>query len=68
MAARDSGQLCARPQSHLRSNNVWSKAGFQEGDEVWVESWGDKTQGKVHLTELMHPEVTASAGTLDPRD
>jgi anaerobic selenocysteine-containing dehydrogenase len=39
------------------------KLGIREGDEVWVESEdGGKTRGKVHLSELIHPECIGVPG------
>jgi anaerobic selenocysteine-containing dehydrogenase len=40
-----------------------AKAGLAEGQKVRIESqWGFTTEGKVHLTDLVHPEVVGIAG------
>ena len=40
------------------------KAGLEEGDEIVVESqWGGRTEGKVHITNLIHPEALGIGGS-----
>lgn len=39
------------------------KKGLKEGDAVWVESSAGRVKGKVKLTQGVHPEVVAMAGT-----
>jgi len=37
--------------------------GFEEGQKVRLESqWGGTTEGKLHLTEMIHPEVVGIGG------
>lgn len=46
-------------------NPVVAKAhGFKEGDIIVAESQFGKTQGKVHITETMHPKAIAIPGAL----
>lgn len=47
----------------LMNRTTAGKAGYTEGQKVKIESqWGFTTEGKVHLTELIHPEVLGIAG------
>jgi len=47
----------------LVNRTAAAKAGLAEGQKVRIESqWGFTTEGKVHLTELIHPEVIGIAG------
>jgi len=40
------------------------REGLKEGDEIIVESqWGGKTEGRIHLTNLIHPEALGIAGS-----
>ncbi|MBU2498583.1 MAG: molybdopterin-dependent oxidoreductase [Proteobacteria bacterium] len=40
------------------------KAGLKEGDEIMIESqWGGRTEGKVHITNLIHPEALGIGGS-----
>lgn len=43
---------------------VAEKHGFKEGDIIVAESQFGKTQGKVHITETMHPRAIAIPGAL----
>jgi anaerobic selenocysteine-containing dehydrogenase len=44
------------------------REGLKEGDEVVVESqWGGKTEGKVHITNLIHPEALGIGGSFGRR-
>ena len=39
------------------------KMGYEEGQRVRIESqWGGSTEGKLHLTEMIHPEVVGIGG------
>ncbi len=47
----------------LMNRTAAAKHGYKEGDMVKIESqWGGATEGKIHLTELMHPEVLGIGG------
>ncbi|UCG63392.1 MAG: molybdopterin-dependent oxidoreductase [Deltaproteobacteria bacterium] len=40
------------------------REGLKEGDEVTIESqWGGKTEGKVHITNLIHPDSVGIGGS-----
>ena len=39
------------------------EVGVGEGDQIWVEStYGGKTEGKVHISQLIHPECIGISG------
>jgi anaerobic selenocysteine-containing dehydrogenase len=41
-----------------------ARVGLEERDRIVVESqWGGKTEGRVHLTHLIHPEALGIGGS-----
>jgi anaerobic selenocysteine-containing dehydrogenase len=40
------------------------KKGLRDGDKVWIESLVGKAEGRVKLSQGIHPEVTAIAGAM----
>ncbi len=39
------------------------KRGIEDGDQIWVESIAGKVKGRARVTECIHPEAVAIAGT-----
>jgi len=44
--------------------NVAAAKGLKDGQAVWVESQYGKTKGRLHLSELFHPESVGMGGAL----
>ena len=47
----------------LINSDAAEREGLADGDTVWLESEGGRVKGELKLTEGVHPEVVAIAGT-----